>query len=144
MFSFPLVPAGIGVIGGHRFCKLCCVGTKVLFVNGSRFVDNESHHSRGAVLCWVGDEGEPCGHLPVDDILLSSAGCMSSLARQDSEKITIERNVSGVVVRVTILARVSDERIDRAIELIGCFLPIQTVMLSLVADKFLCIFLVVA
>ncbi len=25
--SFRFVPGGIRVIGGHRFCKLCCVGT---------------------------------------------------------------------------------------------------------------------
>src|SRR6266851_5045319 len=108
MFLFPLVPCGIRVIGGHRFCKLCCVGTKVLFVNGSRFVDNESLHTRGAVLRRVGDEGESRGHLPVDDIVLGSARCMRSLARKDPEKIAIERYVRADLVRWAILARVGD------------------------------------
>src|SRR5229473_5966119 len=46
--SLGLVPGGIRVIGGHCLCKLCCVWTKVLFVNGPRFVHNKSYHTRGA------------------------------------------------------------------------------------------------
>src|SRR5712664_3086961 len=42
---FHLVPGGIRVIDGHRFCKLCRVGTKILFVNRSRRVDYECHRS---------------------------------------------------------------------------------------------------
>jgi len=41
--SFPLfrlVPGGIRIIDSHRLCKLCGVGTKVLFVDGPRLVDN--------------------------------------------------------------------------------------------------------
>src|SRR6266849_4635277 len=75
--SLGLVPGGIRVIGGHCLCKLCCVWTKVLFVNGPRFVHNKSYHTRGAVLHRVGDEGESCAHLPIDDIVLGSARCMS-------------------------------------------------------------------
>lgn len=49
--SFHLVPGGIRVVGGQRLCELRCVGTKALFVNGSRFVNNKGHHTRGAALC---------------------------------------------------------------------------------------------
>src|SRR5260370_16430229 len=122
-FSFGLVPGGIRVIGGHRLCKLCCVGTKVLFVNGSGFVDNKSHHTRGGVLHRVSDDRESCAHLPITDIVLSSARCMSSLASEDAEHIPIERNMLANLVRWEILARVSDERVDRAIELIASTVP---------------------
>src|SRR5258708_34141575 len=97
--SLGLVPGGIRVIGGHRLRKLCYVGTEILFVNGSGFVDNKSHHSRGAVLHRVSGEGESCAHLPVDDIVLGSARCVSSLAGEDPEKIAIEGNMLANLVR---------------------------------------------
>src|SRR5216684_5240126 len=103
--SFRLVPGGIRVIGGHRLCKLCCIGTEVLLVNGSGFVGNESHHTRRTVLHRVGDEGKSRGHLPIDDIVLGSARCMLSLASEDPEHIPIERNVLANLVRWEILAR---------------------------------------
>src|SRR6059036_390018 len=53
------MPGGIRVIRGHRFSKLCGVRTKILFVKRSRSVDNESHHTRRAVLNRVSDEANP-------------------------------------------------------------------------------------
>src|SRR5216684_7269789 len=135
--SFRLLPGGVRVIGGHRLCKLCCVGTKVLLENGARFVDNESHHTRGAVLDRVGDEGESCAHLPIDDIVLGSARCMSSLASEDPEHIPVERNMLANLVRWEILACVSDKRVDRASELIVSTVPIQTIVSAFIADQFL-------
>src|SRR6266568_923478 len=136
-FSLCLVPGGIRVIGGHRLCKLCCVGTKVLFVNRSRFVDNKSHHTRGAVLDRVGDEGESCAHLPIDDIVLGAARRMSPLASEDPKHIPIERNMLANLVGWEILARVSDQRVDRAVELIASTVPIQTIVSTFIADQFL-------
>src|SRR5260370_934694 len=78
--SLGLVPGGIRVIGGHRLCKLCCFGTKVLFVDGSGFADNESHHARGAVVHRISHEGESWRHLATDDVVRGSPPCMSSLA----------------------------------------------------------------
>src|SRR3984893_4817591 len=144
MFLFRLVPSGILIICGHRFSKLCCVGTEILFIDDARFVDNESHHARGTVLRRICDEGESCGHLSVDDIVLGSARDMRPLARENSEKIAIERIMRANLVRWAILARVSDQGVDRAIELIAGFLPIQTVVFSLIADQFLCVLLGVA
>src|SRR5712692_6597387 len=135
--SLGLVPGGIRVIGGHRLRKLCCVGTEILFVNGSGFVDNKSHHSRGAVLHRVSDEGESCAHLAIDNIVFGSARCMWSLASKDPEHIPIERNMLANLVRWKILARVSDERVDRAIELIAGTVPIETIVLAFIADQFL-------
>src|SRR5229473_7942672 len=91
--SFRLVPGGIRVIGGHRLCKLCCVGAEILFVNGARFIDNKSHHTRGAVLDRIGDEGESRAHLPIDDIILSSARCMLALASEYPEHVPIVWNM---------------------------------------------------
>src|SRR6266852_6282607 len=97
--SFGLVPGGIRVIDGHLLCKLCCVGTQVLFVNGARFVDNKSHHTRGAVLDRIGDEGKSRSHLLIDDIVFGSARCMLPSACEDAEHIPIERNVLANLVR---------------------------------------------
>src|SRR2546422_9939005 len=80
--SLGLVPGGIRVIGGHPLCKLCCVRTQILFVNGSRRVDDENHHSRRTVLDRGCDEGKSCAPLPIDDIGFGTAPCMSSLARK--------------------------------------------------------------
>src|SRR6266481_423629 len=135
--SLGLVPGGIRVIGGHRLCKLCCIGTEVLLVNGSRCVDDESHHSRGAVLDRVGDEGESTAHLPINDIVLGATRCVSPLAGEDPEHIPIERNMLANLVRWEILARVSDERVDRAIELIASTVPVQTIVSAFIADQFL-------
>jgi hypothetical protein len=136
-FSFRLVPGGIRVIHSHRLCKLCCVGTKLLFVNGSGRVDYESLHTRGAVPDRVGDEGKTRGHLPVDDIAFGAARCMWSLAREDAEHIPIERNMLANLVRWEILARIGDERIDGAIELILSTVPVQAIVLIFVADQLL-------
>src|SRR5437899_4263854 len=123
--SLGLVPGGIRVIGSHRLCKLCCVGTEVRFVNGSGLVDNKSHHTRRAVLHRVSNEGESCAHLAIDDVVLCSAWRMSSLAREEPEHIPIVRNMLANLVRWEILACVSDERVDRAIELIVSTVPVQ-------------------
>src|SRR6266849_4373993 len=111
-FSLRLVPGGIRVIGGHRLCKLCCVGTQVLFVNGARFIDNKSHHTRGAVLHRVSNEGESCTHLPIDDIIPGSARCMLALASEYPEHVPIVWNMLANLVGWEILASVSDERVD--------------------------------
>jgi len=116
---------------GHRRSspdKLGCVRAEVLFVDDARLVDNESHHTRGAVLRWISDESKSCGHLSADHIILGSARCMRSLAREDPEKIAIERNVSSNLAFWEILAGVSDQRIDWAFELIFRPLPIQAVI----------------
>src|SRR6267142_3702783 len=138
--SFPLfrlVPGGIRIIDSHRLCKLCGVGTKVLFVDGPRLVDNQSHHTRRAVFGGIGDERESSSHPSVGDIVPGSARCMRSLAREDPEKIAIKRNVLTNLVGGEILPRVCDERVDRASELITSTMPIQTVVSAFVADQFL-------
>src|SRR5712692_3127117 len=135
--SLGLVPGGIRVIGGHRLRKLCCVGTEILFVDGPRSVDNEGHDTRSAVLRRISDERESCAHLAIDNIVLGSARCMWSLASKDPEHIPIERNMLANLVRWKILARVSDERVDRASELIVSTVPIQTVVSAFIADQFL-------
>src|SRR5260370_32744286 len=135
--SLGLVPGGIRVICGHRLWKLCCFGTKVLFVDGSGFADNESHHARGVVVHRISDEGESCAHLAIDDVVLGSPRCMSSLAREDPEHIPIERHMLANLVRWEILPRVSDEGVDRAVELIASTMPIQTIVSTFVANQFL-------
>src|SRR5580704_10390396 len=90
--SLRLMPGGIRIISGHCLCSLCCVGTQILLVDGSRFIDNERHHTRRAVLGGIGDERESPGHHAVDEIALRSAQCMKSLPREDPEKIAIERH----------------------------------------------------
>src|SRR5258708_2091139 len=106
-FSFRPVPGRIRVIGGHLLCKLCRVRTKILFVNDSGFVDNKSHYTGGAVVHRVSNEGESSVHLAIDDIVFGSARCMWSLACEDPEHISIERNMLADLVRWDILARVN-------------------------------------
>src|SRR6266850_4482776 len=137
LFSFRLVPRGIRIISGHRLCKLCGVGTKILFVDGPRSVDNEGHDARGAVLRRIGDEGESSSHPSVGDVVPGSARCMRSLASEDPEKITIKRDVLANLVGWEILTRVCDERVDRASKLIASTVPIQAVVPALIADQFL-------
>src|ERR1700722_5450300 len=60
MVLFRFMPAGIRIISTHFLRQLCCFGTQILFVNGSRFIHKESHHARSAVLYGVGDEGKSC------------------------------------------------------------------------------------
>src|SRR5258708_1419 len=136
MLLFRLVPGGIGVISGHGLCKFGGVGAEVLFVNCSGFIDNESHHARGAVLRRIGHERESSRHLPVDDIVLRSARGMRSLASKDPEKIAMERDRIETVDRGFCL-RTGDEGIDRAIKLVVSAVPVQTVVPALIADQFL-------
>src|SRR6266704_2170881 len=77
------------------------------------------------------------GHLPIDDIVLGAARRMSPLASEDPKHIPIERNMLANLVRWEILPRVSDERVDRAIELIASTVPIQTIVPTFIADQFL-------
>src|SRR6266478_7130297 len=128
------MPSGIRVIGGHCFCKLCCLGTKILFVNSPRFVDDESHHTRGAVLGGICDEGKSCGHLSVDDIILGSALSVRSLASENPEKIAIEGVPIADLVVWTFSGRIGDERVDRTVEPVVDTLPVQAIMPVLIAN----------
>src|SRR4029077_4719372 len=83
------------------------------------------------------DEGESCAHLPIDDVVLGSARSVGSLAGEDPEHIPIERDMLANLVRWKILARVGDERIDGAIELISSTVPVETIVLAFIADQFL-------
>src|SRR5438445_10070242 len=129
------MPGGIRVIRGHRLSKLCGVGTKILFINRSRSVDNESHHTRGAVLGRIGHKGESSAHFPIDDVILGSARCMRSLPREDPEKITVERNLVAHFVLGAFPVRISDERVDRAVRFIVGTVPVQTIMPAPIADE---------
>src|SRR6267378_392873 len=131
------MPGRIRVIGGHCPGKLCCLATKVLLINCSGFVDDKSHHARGTVLNRVGNEGESCAHLAIDDVVPGPARRVLSLASEDPEHIPIERNMLANLIRWKILARVSDEWVYRAIELIISTVPVETIMLAFVADQFL-------
>ena len=62
---------------------------------------------------------------------------MWSLAGKDPEHVPIERNMLANLVRWEILARVSDERVDRTVELIVSTVPVQTIVLAFFADQFL-------
>src|SRR6202020_1590337 len=99
---------------------------EILFVDGAGLSDHESHHTRGAVIDRVSDKGESSGHHAIDDIVLGSVRSMWSLARQYPKHIAVERNMLAHLVFRKILARVSDERIDRTIELVAGAVPVQT------------------
>src|SRR5690349_5495794 len=129
------MPRGIWIVRGHRLRKLGRVETKILFVDSSGCVDNERHDTRGAVLNGVGDEGKSRAHLSIDDIVFCSALRMWSLASEDPKHISIERNMLADLICREALARVSDKRVDRAIELIARTMPVQTVVLALIADQ---------
>ena len=60
---------------------------------------------------------------------------MSSLAGEDPEHIPIERNMLANLVSWEILACISDERVDRALELIAGTVPIQTIVPAFIADQ---------
>ncbi len=60
---------------------------------------------------------------------------MPSLACEDPEHVPIEWNMLANLVLRKILARVSDEGVDRAIEFIGSTVPVQTIVLALIADQ---------
>src|SRR5437870_10866350 len=62
---------------------------------------------------------------------------MLSLAGEDPEHIPIERNMLANLVSWEILACISDERVDRALELIAGTVPIQTIVPAFIADQFL-------
>src|SRR5260370_20419765 len=116
--SFHPVPARIRIIDGHRLGKLCCVGPKVLFENGSGFVDNKSHHTRGAVLHRVSDESESSAHRAIDDVVLCAARRMWSLAREYPKHIPIERHILPTSLRAAFSACLSCQWLDWSIELI--------------------------
>src|SRR5260370_9180912 len=133
-----LGPRRLRFIGSHRLRKLDRARPKILFVNGAGLVDNKSHRTGGAVVDRIGDKGKSRCHLPIDEIVLGSARRMCSLASEDPEHVPIERNMLANLVGWKILARVSDERIDRAIELIASSVPVQTIVAAFIADQFLC------
>jgi hypothetical protein len=62
---------------------------------------------------------------------------MRSLAREDPEKIAIERDLIADLVLWTFSVRISDERVDRAIKLVVSTLPVQAIVPAFVADQFL-------
>src|SRR6266404_53237 len=129
------MPGGIRVIRGHRLSKLYGVRTKILFVNRSRSVDNESHHTRGVIFGRIRHKAESCAHFPIDDIVLGSARCMRPLPGEDPEKITVERNLFANFVLGAFAGCICDERVDRAVGFIVGTVPVQAIMPALIADE---------
>ncbi len=62
---------------------------------------------------------------------------MPSLVSEDPEHIPVERNMLANLGGWEILACISDERVDRAIELIVSTVPVQTIVPAFIADQFL-------
>src|SRR4029077_11755845 len=62
---------------------------------------------------------------------------MSSLASDDAKQIAIEWVLIDALVVWTFSIRISDERVDGAVELVGSIMPVQAIVPALIADQFL-------
>ena len=68
---------------------------------------------------------------------MAPPGACGPWLAEDSEHVSVEWNVLTNLIGREILARVSDERIDRAVGLVAGTLPVQTIMLAFVANQLL-------
>src|SRR5260370_18745820 len=63
---------------------------------------------------------------------------MRSLAGEDAEKIAIEGDLIASLVLWVFCGGIGDERVDGAVELVGSPVPVQAIVVALLADQFLC------
>ena len=66
-----------------------CVGTEVLFVHDPFATDHEGHDSGFAVLHRNSQDGKTARHLSVNDVVLRAAFGVSTLGRENSQRVTV-------------------------------------------------------
>lgn len=86
-------PANIGIKLGHLGHRFGRDYTQVLLKQHSILVDDESHHSRIAVLGRVSYEGESTHHFSIDHVVLRPSGGMLALPFQHLKIIAVKRGV---------------------------------------------------
>src|SRR5579862_4835420 len=129
-----LAPSVIRVEFLHRSGGLGRGFPQVFLKEQSILVDDECHHSRVAVFSWIGNEGEPANHLPVDQIVLRTAFCVATLLGQHTEVVAVKRSMRARLYAISVIGRECDHRAERARRLIFGRLPVQAVLLAGVTD----------
>src|SRR5882672_1749037 len=130
-----LTPTGIGIELAHCGCGLSCSRSQVLLEQHTILVDDECHYSRIAVFRRIGDEGESTNYFPIHDIILRAAWSVTALPSKHVEEVTMEWRMR---VRFCAVPFGGGERRQRPVRALGLAfrrLPVQTILLSCIADE---------
>src|SRR5262245_66481876 len=113
-----LVPAAVGVEGGHARRDLSGAGAEIFLVDPALVVHQERHHAGVPVFGGPGDQGEAADHLAARDIVDGAAGRARSLAGEDLVVIAVIRDplLAGTIA---LGRRGGGARAERALPLAG-------------------------
>ena len=119
-----------------RLAMLSVRCSEILLVDGTGMIDHEGHDAGISVLGGVCDQPEAADHLPLDDVVQSSARRVGSLALQNSIIIAMigRRLLSDLVPFGRCLRRQFAERARVAI-----VAPEQPILLARATDDALCV-----
>src|SRR5271170_6545064 len=133
------LPTLVGIELRHRLSLVCTVLAEILLVNHAGLVDEERLNPRFVVLRRIRDISEAAGHFSIENVALSAALRIGALAIQPAEIIAVE-GLRGVGLDGhSFLRRERDQRSKRAAGSALRRLPVQTVLLTGIADELLCV-----
>src|SRR5262249_32815049 len=112
------------------------VRSQILLEDLTVFTHDERHHTGIPILGRISDERKSPSHFSGCHVAHRAAGGILSLARQPSIVVAVKWDGSSLAL-VTFSGRLCDKRSDRACRRAFSGLPIETVVLSFVAQDFL-------
>ena len=83
----PVSRSGPGCTCGHGGGELRSVRADIFLLDAALLIDDEGHYSGVVPFVGIGNERVPGDHVAIDDVAVSSPGCMSALASEDLEVV---------------------------------------------------------
>src|SRR5215813_9852687 len=116
------------------------VRSQILLIDLTILADDERHHTGIPVLGRVRDKRESLREFPVCHVAHRTAARVLALARQDSVVVTVKWD-SLCPFLIAFSCCLRDQRSNRTRGLAWTCLPVQTVVLSFIAQDLLCVLL---
>ena len=130
----------VGIVIGHRRRGAFGEIPEIFLVHDPLLIDDERHDARFTVIGRPGYQAKPADHVAVDDVPVTAAGRMASLAGENLEIVT---TVWGRLVRMTAISFAGcrgSERTQRADLAVQFGRPIQPILLARRAGELLRVF----
>src|SRR4029434_804756 len=116
------------------------IRTQILLKDFTLVIDDERHHTGIAVLRRISNNSEAADHLSLHQVTVCAAGRVFPLRRENFIVVAmIGRRAAGLLFLVTLAPCPHHDRTERTLGLTLLCFPVQSILLSSIADKFLCV-----
>src|SRR5271169_5559397 len=128
-------PGLVGIVFGYGATKLFRVLPKVFLVHHTVLVDDEGHDAGIAILGGIGHEGEAADQFTVHQVVARAAFGRGSLCGEHAVIVAVERRLLALLYVVALAGGVHEQRPDGARGFVISGLPVESVVLAVVADE---------